>query len=156
MYKYVYHSTRTGQPIIFYKRTKNEPLTYEEEQKIFEEEEKPITYDECLDITGHDKGDDILEKTGVHPSRMFRQTLKEHGYTNEEIYNEQPFPKEEIKKIKNNSKYKKQAPYGIYFTYELKYVHPSIYKRKLEKLGVNVANIPYWDKLEENMKGGNL
>lgn len=152
MYKYVYHSIRTGQPITFYKKTKYEGLTTDEEIQLLKEERKPITYDECLDITGKDKGDEIMEKTGVHPSTMFRRTLLEHGYTNEEINQIQPYPIEEIKPIKNNSIYKKKAPYGINHTYKLKYVDPIKYKNVLRKNGVDVDNIPYWNNIKRGGK----
>jgi hypothetical protein len=157
-HKMLYHASN-GKTLIFYKQHSTDKLTlYEEHQiqeKIHEVEETPITYDECLDITGDDPGEIIQEQTGVHPSTMFRRTLLEHGYTNEEINQIQPYPIEEIKPIKNNSIYKKKAPYGINHTYKLKYVKPITYKKVLLKTGIPINNIPYWknlEQMEDNLK----
>lgn len=121
-----------------------------------------VTYDECLDITGHDKGDIIQEKTGKHPSRVFHETLNKEGYNEGqqlqilETYG--LLPEEKIKRITTNSKYKKHRSNGIYYTYEMIYTEPVKYKRVLKKLGFNVDNVPYWQKVEQIMKqeGGQL
>lgn len=153
-HKMTYQATN-GRTLTLYKQCSTDNLTPYEKQRIRKLEQTPITYDECLDITGDDPGDIIQEQTGVHPSRMFNETLKQYGYTYEEIEKYTPIPIETIKKIHSNSIYKKEAPPGIYFTYELEYVPPMKYKRTLQKLGVNVNSIPYWknlDKLLETSK----
>ena len=144
MYKFI---GRNGKDKTIYKDKPIKKLSWYEQQQLQNFEKEPITYDECLDITGDDPGDKIQEKTGKHPTNMFIETLKQHGYTYNEIYREIPYPIERIRKIQTNSKYKKEAPPGINFTYELQYVQPIKYKLILQKMGVNVDNIPYWKNI---------
>lgn len=60
-------------------------------------------------------------------------------------------PVEEIKKLRKNSKYKKDNP-EMKYTYELKYVSPFKYRNVLIKLGVDVSTSDYWSNLEKYIK----
>lgn len=56
--------------------------------------EKEVDYDECIDITGKDLGENVEERTGLHPHKAFIMVLKQLGYTNEEIYHDEIYTKE--------------------------------------------------------------
>ena len=46
---------------------------------------KQVDYDECIDITKNDLGDNVEFRTGLNPCKAFIMVLKELGYTDDEI-----------------------------------------------------------------------
>lgn len=59
-----------------------------------------VDYDECIDITKNDLGDNVELRTGLNPFRAFIMVLKELGYTDDEIYHDEIYTVQKEFRIK--------------------------------------------------------
>ena len=61
---------------------------------------KQVDYDECIDITKNDLGDNVEFRTGLNPCKAFIMVLKELGYTDDEIYHDEVYTVQKEFRIK--------------------------------------------------------